>query len=321
MKKILLLISIFMISCMTGCGTKEQIEYAQSQLPKPDRIEVRRGDSIVTYENDSDKYQQIYESLSANWWKTAEDKAYSINEQDMTAVRNLKEERTTSKDRFAGDVEACIRLLYEDSPMLWTKSSVLDAEIGEINFVLPHYPIEDEQTKGHYIVFNAERPSVNEGLYHYYYSNELFEALSENGKKVSTLYSEQPLKIDLQYFSDLTFEEVESKLISNNSWTHLEEHKLYWNPITQQIAINYIFSKKTPEDELESSRDYWTTMQYIYNSLTNFSSYSDIYNLYERLPKNAEVIIQVYAEDELVSQDVYGDVEDNIVYKVIRYEK
>lgn len=130
MKKILLLISIFMISCMTGCGTKEQIEYAQSQLPKPDRIEVRRGDSIVTYENDSDKYQQIYESLSANWWKTAEDKAYSINEQDMTAVRNLKEERTTSKDRFAGDVEACIRLLYEDSPMLWTKSSVLDAGYG-----------------------------------------------------------------------------------------------------------------------------------------------------------------------------------------------
>jgi hypothetical protein len=47
----------------------------------------------------------------------------------------------------------------------------------------------------------------------------------------------------------------------------------------------------------------------------------DIWNVYDNMPKDAEVIIQVYVEDELVSQDIYSDVEKNIIYKVTRYEK
>lgn len=322
MKKIIVfIISVFVMSCLAGCGSKEPIEYMQSQLPKPDRIEVRRDDNIVSYDKQSDKYNEIYEALNKNWWKSSENKAYSIDEQEFIEVDNIKEERTTSKMRYAGDVEACIRLLYEKESMNWTKSSHETVAVGEINFILPHYPIENEQTKGHYIVFQAERPSVNEGLYHYYFSNELFESLSENDKKVTTIDSDSPAEIDLQYFSDLSFKEVESKLISINGWTHLEKHQLCWNPLTRQIAINYYFDGKTPDDELESARDYWNTMEYVFNSLSNFSLYSDIYNLYERLPRDAEVVIQVFVGDELLSQDIYGDVEDNIIYKVVRYKK
>ena len=85
--------------------------------------------------------------------------------------------------------------------------------------------------------------------------------------------------------------------------------------------MNHTFSEKASKKELESARDYWKTMQFINRDFSVWTMHLDIWNVYDNMPKDAEVIIQVYVEDELVSQDIYSDVEKNIIYKVTRYEK
>ena len=320
-KNICFFILIFITSCLAGCGSKEQIKFMQSQLPTPDHIELRQDDSIVTYEKGTEKYDAIYEAILENWWKSSTDKEENIDDTDLIAVKNLKEMKTNSDRRYVDHRDIYLRFIYEKEPMQWTKSKAETVDIGQILFMFPEYPEENKNVRGCFGVYHSDRPSVHEGFYTYYFSNESLEALSENGLLVETSNSENPVEIDLQYFSNLTFEEVKEKLITYNNWTHLENHWLGWNPLTKQIVVNHTFSEKASKKEMESARDYWKTMQFINRDFSVWTMHLDIWSVYDNMPKDAEVIIQVYVEDELVSQDIYSDVEKNIIYKVTRYEK
>ena len=162
---------------------------------------------------------------------------------------------------------------------------------------------------------------MNEGIYTYYFNNDVFEALSENAFTVSTIYNESPVEIDLQFFSDLTVEEMKEKLITYNNWTHLKDHHLYWNPLTEQLIINHTFSSNVYEKELESAKHFWKTMHFVNRDASVWTMHLDVWNMYNNIPKDSETIIQVYVEDELVSQSIYSDIENNLIYKVMRYEK
>ena len=91
---------------------------------------------------------------------------------------------------------------------------------------------------------------------------------------------------------------------------------MLWNPKTEQLIINHLFSKNATNKELESAKDYWETME-IMRGLS--SLHLDIVNTYNNIPENAEVIIQVYLDNQLMSQNIYGDIEGNIIYKTEYY--
>ena len=72
--------------------------------------------------------------------------------------------------------------------MQWTKSNGDIVEIRKLMFALPKHAEEGKSTKGFYIIFQADNTSVNEGVYSYYYNNELFNALSDAGNTVIVIH-------------------------------------------------------------------------------------------------------------------------------------
>ena len=235
MKKLFVfLISIFITSCLSGCGSKETIEYAQSQLPTPDHIELRQDDSIVTYEKGTEKYDAIYEAILENWWKNSTDKEEIIDDTDLIEVKNLKEMKTTSDRRYVDHRDIYLRFIYEKEPMQWTKSKAETVDIGEILFMFPEYPEDNKNVRGCFGVYHSDRPGVHEGVYTYYFSNESFEALSEKELSVATSDNEYPVEIDLQYFSDLTFEEVKESI--RKTMVQQKQNELYGKTVDELKA-------------------------------------------------------------------------------------
>lgn len=320
-KTMLILLTFLIITCLSGCGANAPEAYLQSNLPKPDYIELNQNNTTVSYEKDSEKYNEIYEAILQNWWKTSVDESSIIDDNDLVEVENIKQIKTTSDMRYSSSDDTFLRFYYEEQPFIWTKSAKETTEIGNITFVLPEYPEENKCVKSHYIAYRADNFAVNEGIYTYYFNNDVFEALSENAFTVSTIYNESPVEIDLQYFSDLTVEEMKEKLITYNNWTHLKDHHLYWNPLTEQLIINHMFSSNVSEKELESAKHFWKTMHFVNRDASVWTMHLDVWNMYNNITKDAETIIQVYVEDELVSQSIYSDIENNLIYKVMRYEK
>lgn len=202
--------------------------------------------------------------------------------------------------------------------MQWTKSNGDIVEIRKLMFALPKHAEEGKSTKGFYIIFQADNTSVNEGVYSYYYNNELFNALSDAGNTVTSGYRDTPTEFDLQYYSNITNEEMKSAFINTYGWTHLTDHSLYMNTLSKQVVVNFVFSKKASEKELNAAREYWKVIE-TYESYHR--SNPDIYTIWSRVPENAEITVQVFAEDELVSQDIYGEIENGVIYTEIHYEE
>ena len=76
---------------MSGCGANAPEAYLQSNLPKPDYIELNQNNTTVSYEKDSEKYNEIYEAILQNWWKTSVDESSIIDDNDLVEVENIKQ--------------------------------------------------------------------------------------------------------------------------------------------------------------------------------------------------------------------------------------
>ena len=317
MKKNFILLMIITIGLiLSGCQSNTADEYLQANLPMPDYIEISQKYEQVSYEKGSEKYNEIYENILKNWWKISETGQNFVDDTELVGVEDLKDLKTTSNLRYATENQILLSFIYENTTFVWTRTKNQSEDCGEMMFVLPQYPLENKNAKSQFIVYKKDQPSVHDGIYTYYFSDELFASLSQESNLVSTTYYKEPKSIDIACFSDISFEEFKNELIKWNNWTHLKSHQMLWNPKTEQLIINHLFSKNATNKELESAKDYWETME-IMRGLS--SLYLDIANTYNNIPENAEVIIQVYLDNQLMSQNIYGDIEGNIIYKTEYY--
>ncbi len=314
---ILLFIFIIVIS-LIGCQKKDNIIYYQMDLQRPERIEIRRtvenGNTI--YDEDSQEYLKVYESLKENWWMYSADSSSKQNNENLIEVKDLNNIETTTQMRYADGNQITISFIYENSPMLWTTKKGNSIEITKIEYFLPTEVEENMNTKGIFrVIGNRELPITNP-IYAYYYSHNLYNAISESKKSVSTIYSDNALEINVEKFEEITVEKMLDVYRENYLWTDLKEHKVFWNWENEQVVINHVFATGVSEEILDKARGYSINME-LYKDV----GFDIIGNSWSEVPNDAEIIIQVFLENELISQSIYSDVESAIPYKQIHYKE
>lgn len=313
MKKIL-----FLLLCMVllpGCGKSSNIRYSQQVLPKPESIELRKP-YVVVYEENSKKYTEIYEEIHKNWWKISEAIEHKINDENMKKVETLEDISIKTNMRYATEEQILLSFIYENNPIDWSEKSGKIEKITRIDFVLPTETEEDMNVKGIFTINSDKGNNMHNRIYTYYCSDDLFNAISEKGKVVKTDYRNSVSEISIDNYQEITVEKMINEYINNYAWTNLVDHSVFWNWEKEQVVINHEFSKTASNEELENARLYDKNIHF-YRS----RSFNTIGNSWEEVPEDAEVIIQVYKEKELVSQDIYSDVESGIAYKQVHYEK
>ena len=314
---ILLFIFIIVIS-LIGCQKKDNIIYYQMDLQRPERIEIRRtvenGNTI--YDEDSQEYLKVYESLKENWWMYSADSSSKQNNENLIEVKDLNNIETTTQMRYADGNQITISFIYENSPMLWTTKKGNSIEITKIEYFLPTEVEENMNTKGIFrVIGNRELPITNP-IYAYYYSHNLYNAISESKKSVSTIYSDNALEINVEKFEEITVEKMLDVYRENYLWTDLKEHKVFWNWENEQVVINHVFATGVSEEILDKARGYSINIE-LYKDV----GFDIIGNSWSEVPNDAEIIIQVFLENELISQSIYSDVESAIPYKQIHYKE
>lgn len=287
-------------------------------LQRPERIEIRRtvenGNTI--YDEDSQEYLKVYESLKENWWMYSADSSSKQNNENLIEVKDLNNIETTTQMRYADGNQITISFIYENSPMLWTTKKGNSIEITKIEYFLPTEVEENMNTKGIFrVIGNRELPITNP-IYAYYYSHNLYNAISESKKSVSTIYSDNALEINVEKFEEITVEKMLDVYRENYLWTDLKEHKVFWNWENEQVVINHVFATGVSEEILDKARGYSINME-LYKDV----GFDIIGNSWSEVPNDAEIIIQVFLENELISQSIYSDVESAIPYKQIHYKE
>lgn len=318
LKRIVIFVLMSLIvGILSGCFGSEPESYAQEFFPAPSRIDVRRDIHVTSYDKETDTYRVIYDALCQNWWKISEQEEDFIDAAYLYKVEKLKQIKTTSNKRYVSEEDILIECYFEEEPLKWTKSATEIIDVGHIWFFLPKYTKQDALVKGYCVVFRAgDRPDYSEGVYTYYYSNDVFEALSESGQEVTTILHEKPMVVDVEKSTGITYEAIQPKLIEVNGWTHLREHSVYHNE--ECVIINYMFSKNASDKEVESAAKYWNTLQVLRGKWT---LYPDMTNLWLNIPVDENVLIQVYKGEELVSQNLYSNIENGIIYREEYYSK
>ncbi len=321
MKKKILGVLLLILCILNGCGTQENVEYKQKDLVEPDKIllDGDGGTKIITYENNPEKYTAIYDAINENWWKYVDTDEEIVSDDELIEVSNVEKLRTASDSRYMNDLSVMqsMTFVYEEQLMTWTRSAVQEFEVSELFFILPKDAEEGKNTKSFYQVRTKDEKVPFEGIFSYYYSDDFFNILSETGQTVSSVYNEEPTDIEIDHFSDITTDEMYDIFFNNTGWTRLEGEKVYWNPLLECVTINHTFSEKASEKQLEDARDYVKVLELYRNA----SWESETRALWNRIPWDADVIIQVYVEDELISQDIYENCENGLYYKETHYKK
>lgn len=310
---------LFFFSCfLYGCSFEENMAYSQETIFEPNRIDVTRMSDFetISYDTSEDKYKLLYNTLEKNWWRTTNEKLGIADDSQLTPVKSLKNLRTSTNKRYSMGNEIYIDFIYENSPLQWTRSNGQIIDIRLVRFVLPEHAEENKNVLGHIIVYE-NIDGNHEGFYKYYFDENVFNILSDNQNKVSSIYIETPQKYDLSYYSNITNEKMLDTFFQNYAWTQLIDHTVYRNSNLNSVVLNYVFSKKASKKDISSARDYWKSIG-LYRSI-QVSSNPDVYSLWTRIPKDSEVVIQVFVENTLISQDIYGNIERGIIYEETHY--
>ena len=303
---------------LNGCQKIDTVVYPQKVLQKPEKIVIRRTteNNKAIYDEGSQKYIDIYEIISKNWWKYSADLEYRINDENLVEVETLEDIKTKTKMRYSTGEQITLSFLYGNHPISWITKEGESTEINKIEFILPKEAEENMCIKGIFVLNENVGEQVGNRIYAYYYSDDLFNTISDHGKVVKTIHNNNALDINADKYEEITVLGVRDIYINKYAWTNLKEHRVFWNWKDEQVVINHVFSKEVSEETLGEARDYTSNIE-LYKGV----SFDVIGNSWSEVPNDAEVVIQVFKESELISQDIYSEVECGIPYQQIHYTK
>ena len=119
-RKLLIYIFICML-LLNGCQKIDTVVYPQKVLQKPEKIVIRRTteNNKAIYDEGSQKYIDIYEIISKNWWKYSADLEYRINDENLVEVETLEDIKTKTKMRYSTGEQITLSFLYGNHPISW----------------------------------------------------------------------------------------------------------------------------------------------------------------------------------------------------------
>ena len=168
---------IFLLALLlTGCGHAKggNEAFTQRELPTPDRIQIQTGNSVVSYEPESEEYAKVWDALRPNWWKTAADTPETAADDALFLAESPAQLKTTSERTYLENGDTLVCFFYEDAPLKWVepngKSSL---DIGLVTFLMPPRTESSENVKGFFMVSKGTEVGINEGLFTYYYPPEI----------------------------------------------------------------------------------------------------------------------------------------------------
>lgn len=156
---------ILMLLSLCACETQEEVVYAQRLLPEPESIKVVSGNSNkITYEKTDANFEKLYAAFQTNWWKM-------MGEDGLTEVSSLKSIKTTANRTYLEAGGTIVYFLYPDA-ISWTLDNGSTLDIRLIAFILPDSTAAEGPVAGEFTVAK-EILGNNEGLYTYYYPQEI----------------------------------------------------------------------------------------------------------------------------------------------------
>ena len=169
------LIVLFLMTCMlASCGVREQKngEYMQKNLGKPTRIEKERAGTSLVYGPEEEEYDKIFDTISSNWWMTTENEAKVASDSELQSVDNVEIIKTSTNNRYVTANDIIVRFIY-DEPIKWEIADGEPLQIKLLAFVLSQEAEEGKNVKGYFIISETETIGENEGIYTYYYNEEI----------------------------------------------------------------------------------------------------------------------------------------------------
>ena len=133
------------------------------------------------------------------------------------------------------------------------------------------------------------------------------------------LATEQVQPQETEHHKEVTEEEMLEIFQTEYGWTDLANQQLFWDETNGRVVINYYFEALADEWQMDSAREYGFTTFVLkrQNSLGG----PHAYQLWAYPQEITEVVIQVFCNGIMTYQDIYGGIEDRIVYTESHYGK
>ena len=163
---------LMLAGCAQPKGGNEA--YTQKDLPQPDRIEVRSGDTVTEFLPESEEYQKIFTAIAPNWWKTAADTPDTAPTNTLFMAQSPNQLKTTSDRTYVQGGDSFLCFCYDTAPLTWVAGNGKSKlEIRTVAFLLPSPTKATENVKGICLISKTEDIGINEGLFTYYYPPEI----------------------------------------------------------------------------------------------------------------------------------------------------
>ena len=173
-KQFMLLFALLFLLC--GCRAEKggNEDFIQRELPTPDRIEVRTQSSTVIYDQESEEYTKIWDTLRPNWWKTAADNPETAPTDALFMAESPAQLKTTANRTYSENDDTFICFFYENAPLKWVEpNGKAVTDIRLVTFLMPPRTESTETVRGVFLISKGTEIGINEGLFTYYYPPEL----------------------------------------------------------------------------------------------------------------------------------------------------
>ncbi len=114
-----------------------------------------------------------------------------------------------------------------------------------------------------------------------------------------------------ELLSDITESQASDSFYQFYSWTGMNAHQVFWDENSGQLVFNVMFAKSAPSWQLNSAREYGM------NTFLNKRVSNYIPDPYQAMVYGMDIetiLIQIYVEDQLLSQDFYSGTREGFTF-------
>ena len=160
------------VSFVSACSQSDSKQkLSQSKLKEPSSIIIAKGDAEKTYRTSDSKYQEIFDIINQNWWKSpASAESWAMQDIDLPikALCTFSQESLTETD---------ILIIFQyDDPVIWDNPQS-EPDFYEIHYYVFILPDNDQKyfdpIEGNMLISEDTDFFDKFNVYQYWYDNDL----------------------------------------------------------------------------------------------------------------------------------------------------